>query len=76
MNFFCRIFGHTWCAATDAPEPRWNTTDDGLVLVASVDDGGVRHYDVCRRCGVQREARARRHDSDRPTTSLEGKPSA
>ena len=35
MNFFCRIFGHTWVPETIAPSPRWNTTKDGHILTAT-----------------------------------------
>ena len=69
MNFFCRIFGHTWCPETRAPEPRWNTTKEGHTLVATSDEEDVRHVDVCRRCGVERPASARRHDREHTARS-------
>jgi hypothetical protein len=67
MNFFCLLFGHTWVPETRAPSVRWNTTKDGHVLNPTVGDEGVHHLEVCRRCGEERAAAARRHDSDRPT---------
>lgn len=54
MNFFCRIFGHTWVPTTEAPDPRWNTTKDQVILVPT-GEGDVRHFDVCQRCGSRRE---------------------
>lgn len=59
MNLFCRLLGHTWVPATSAPEPRWNTTEEGLTLVATVEAAPVRHYEVCRRCGDEREVALR-----------------
>lgn len=61
MNFFCSLFGHTWVPHTAAPEPRWNTTKDGVVLVPSqaagqAEGGAVRYFDRCQRCGSEREA--------------------
>ncbi|TAJ25207.1 MAG: hypothetical protein EPO68_00335 [Planctomycetota bacterium] len=61
MNFFCSLFGHTWVAHTAAPQPRWNTTKDGVVLVPSdppthADAAAVRYFDRCQRCGSEREA--------------------
>ena len=72
MNFFCRIFGHTWVPETRAPEPRWNTTKDGHVLALTAGEDEVRHVLVCRRCGEERAMGGRKHDDDRP----EGQPEA
>ena len=65
MNLFCRLFGHTWVPQTSAPDLRWNTTDEGLTLVASSGDQPVRHYEECRRCGLERDLPPRRHDAER-----------
>jgi hypothetical protein len=54
MNVFCLLLGHTWVPHTEAPDPRWNTTKDMVVLVAT-GEGDVRHFDRCQRCGAQRE---------------------
>lgn len=56
MNFFCSLFGHTWVPHTAAPEPRWNTTKDGVVLVPSHAESAVRYFDRCQRCGSERDA--------------------
>jgi hypothetical protein len=66
MNLFCRLFGHTWLPETRAPEPQWNTTKAGQVLVATFPETAVRHVEVCRRCRTERPAPPRRHDDDRP----------
>ena len=54
MNFFCRLFGHTWVPAADNPKISWNAKDDGLVLHATA-TGPVRFYDQCARCKERRE---------------------
>ena len=71
MNFFCRIFGHTWWPETLAPSVRWNTTKDGHTLVSTIGEEEVRHLEVCRRCGEQRDVPRRRHDDDRPADAVE-----
>lgn len=54
MNFFCRIFGHTWVPRTEDADPVWNTTKKGMVLMPTT-DGTTRYYDVCQRCDERRE---------------------
>jgi len=66
MNFFCRIFGHTWLAEIETPEVRWNTTKDGHTLVSTVGEESVRHFERCRRCDERREVGSRSHDADLP----------
>jgi len=60
MNFFCRIFGHTWIHATEGPKVQWNN-DKGLVeLFPKVVEGSegeeaeVRFLRRCVRCGEER----------------------
>ncbi len=69
VNVFCRLFGHTWWPETETPDLRWNTTKDGQTLVPTSGDQDVRHYEVCKRCGTERDVGARRHDGDRPADS-------
>lgn len=71
MNLFCKLFGHTWWPETHAPEPRWNTTKDGHVLVSTSADEGIRHSEICKRCGEVRNLGARGHDGDRPESADE-----
>ena len=66
MNFFCRLFGHTWIPETRSPQVRWNTTKDGHILESTAKESDVRHLEVCRRCGEERERPGRSHDQDRP----------
>lgn len=66
MNFFCLLFGHTWMPETRSPLVRWNTTKDGHTLVPTIAESEVVHVEICRRCALEREAPARRHDRDRP----------
>ena len=71
MNFFCRLFGHTWVPETRVPEVRWNTTKEGFVLEPTIGDAPVQHVEVCVRCREERPAGPRRHDSDRPVRAFE-----
>ena len=66
MNIFCTIFKHTWLPETSAPDVHWNTTKDGHILVPTIGEEPVRHYEVCRRCGERRATVTMRHDKDRP----------
>ena len=74
MNFFCQIFGHTWVPETRAPSVRWNTTKEGHVLNPTVGTETIRHLELCRRCGAERDLGQGRHDGDRPTlaASMDG----
>lgn len=54
MNFFCRLFGHTWVPVTDNPKIAWNTGEDGLVLHATT-AAETRFFDECARCRERRE---------------------
>ncbi len=54
MNFFCRIFGHTWVHRTEDANPCWNTTKKGAVLVPST-KADTKYFDVCQRCGERVE---------------------
>jgi hypothetical protein len=64
MNFFCRIFGHTWVARTRSPRTHWNVGKTGHTLVGTHDDEQVAHFSVCQRCGLQRDEAAMAHDRD------------
>jgi len=68
MNFFCRLFGHTWIPETHSPQVRWNTTKDGQILTSTAREADVRHVEVCRRCSEERPRPSRRHDGDKPFT--------
>jgi hypothetical protein len=70
MNLFCRLFGHTWLPVTRTPLLRWNTTKEGHTLVPAIDGEEIRHLEVCRRCGAERDLGRRRHDADRPARTL------
>ena len=54
MKPICMLLGCDWEIETNAPDPRWNTTKDGLVLEAT-SSGDVQHFRYCKRCG-KREA--------------------
>lgn len=57
MNFFCRLYGHTWIHETQAPKVSWNN-DKGLVelfpRVVGAEDQGVLFFRRCVRCKEQR----------------------
>ena len=59
MNLFCRLLGHTWVDELRAPDPRWNTTKAGVVLVPTFDGEPPRHVRVCRRCHAETEVEFR-----------------
>lgn len=55
MNFFCRLFGHTWVPTAEDPRIRWNADKDGLQLNPTV-EGQPRFFERCARCRDVREA--------------------
>ena len=55
MNLFCAILGHTWVPAVSSPDPHWHTTKKGEILVQEADEGDVRYFDRCQRCGEVRD---------------------
>ena len=66
MSLFCTLLGHTWVPVTLAPMQRWQTTKEGHTLHQEVvAESAIRHIDRCVRCGTERDAGSRRHDSDR-----------
>ncbi len=54
MNFFCRIFGHTFVHKVDEPKIRWTTTKDMSELSQTV-SGEPEFYTECARCGERGE---------------------
>ena len=65
VNFFCRIFGHTWVPRTEDASTVWNTTKKGMVLMPTSDEG-TRYFDACQRCGERRDVQLGREFPDRP----------
>jgi len=63
VNFFCRIFGHTWVPRTEDSNPQWNTTKAMQVLMPSA-TRETRYFDVCQRCGEKREVQLSRSFPD------------
>jgi hypothetical protein len=53
MNFFCRIFGHTWIHDVESPKIAWNTDKDQVELHATA-AGSPRFFERCVRCQEQR----------------------
>jgi hypothetical protein len=53
MNFFCRIFGHTWIHETQGPKVSWNN-DKGLVELFARSEGEPEFFRRCVRCREQR----------------------
>jgi hypothetical protein len=54
MNFFCRLFGHTWVHRSDNPKIRWTTAKNLSELDMEV-AGEVRFWEECVRCKERRE---------------------
>jgi hypothetical protein len=55
MNFFCRLFGHTWVHATDNPRISWNTAKNLSELDLSAEETKPAFWLECRRCGERVE---------------------
>lgn len=54
MNFFCRIFGHTWVHKTDNPRISWNT-GKSLSELHLTAEREPRFWLECARCAEKRE---------------------
>ena len=50
MNFFCRIFGHTWVHKVDEPKIRWTTDEKTLAELHPTVTGEPHFYTECARC--------------------------
>jgi hypothetical protein len=59
MNFFCRIFGHTWTHRTENPKVSWNTAKSlsELDLTTSVTEPSF--WLECQRCAERIESPSR-----------------
>ena len=59
MNFFCRLFGHTWIHSSENPRISWNTAKNlsELDLTTEVEEPGF--WLECRRCGERNESPTR-----------------
>ncbi len=55
MNFFCKLFGHTWWHQTENPKVSWNTTKNLSELAITTDQPEPRFWLECRRCGDRNE---------------------
>ncbi len=53
MNFFCRIYGHTWIHETQTPKVAWNN-DKSLKELFPSFEGETEFFRRCVRCGEQR----------------------
>ncbi|HJP02456.1 MAG TPA: hypothetical protein QF764_11870 [Planctomycetota bacterium] len=73
MNFFCRLFGHTWVHTTEPSKIRWQTNEKNLSeLRASAPDGEPEFYRSCVRCGEHRAWAAPQHPDGSPTQATSG----
>jgi len=50
MNFFCRIYGHTWVHEAQDPKISWNN-DKGQVQLHPIAHGEPEFLKRCQRCG-------------------------
>lgn len=55
MNFFCRLFGHTWVHRTEDPKISWNTGKSLSELHLTV-DGEYKFWLECQRCKERNDA--------------------
>ena len=56
MNFFCRLFGHTWTHQSQSPKTSWNVDKDGQLLFATP-AGEAVFWEECARCHDKRNER-------------------
>lgn len=54
MNFFCRLFGHTWVPRSDNIKIRW-TAAENMSEMQMHSEGEVRLWEQCARCSERRE---------------------
>ena len=55
MNFFCRLFGHTWSHRTENPRISWNTAKNLSELDHTTEVEEPRFWLECARCGHTNE---------------------
>lgn len=55
MNFFCRIFGHTWVHHSEDPKIRWATNEKSLNELMLTASGEPRFFLRCARCKEERD---------------------
>jgi hypothetical protein len=53
MNFFCRIYGHTWVHEADTPKVAWNN-DKSLSELFPKSEGEPTFFRRCVRCQERR----------------------
>ena len=56
MNFFCRLFGHTWTHQSQSPKTSWNVDKDGQQLFPTP-AGEAVFWEECARCHDKRNER-------------------
>lgn len=54
MNFFCRIFGHTWVPQSENPKIRWSNAKNLSELEMTV-AGEPKLYLACARCKERKD---------------------
>ncbi|MAF66794.1 MAG: hypothetical protein QF410_15665 [Planctomycetota bacterium] len=73
MNFFCRIFGHTWVHATERQTIRWRNDEKTLAqLHPAGPDREPEFQRACVRCGERREWVAPNRPDGSPTQAVSG----
>lgn len=71
MNFFCRIFQHTWVMKTEDPKIRWTTDAKTLARLEATPAGEPVFFWECARCKERRYIEEREYRRVRPG---EGRP--
>jgi hypothetical protein len=71
MNFFCRLFGHTWVMKTEDVKIRWTTDAKTLSTLDLTSAGEPRFFWECARCKDRRYIESRDYKRSRPG---EGRP--
>ena len=58
MNFFCKLFGHTWVHQTENVKVSWNTNKQMNELTITT-QAEPRFWLQCQRCGQRNESPSR-----------------
>ncbi|MFN0243687.1 MAG: hypothetical protein ACKVWV_12405 [Planctomycetota bacterium] len=53
MNFFCRLFGHTWVHRTENPKIRWTASENQCEMDLAA-ESEPQEFEECVRCKERR----------------------
>ena len=59
MNFFCKLFGHTWVYHSENPKIAWHTSKKMNDLEMNTSATETRFWRECARCATKNDAPTR-----------------